>query len=283
LSQAIATRPAAARRGGKARRVVLAALLGVGLPSAAPAPSPAETACSAAEAAARVAAVEDARSLRLEDGRVVRPAGIEPFTLLLEDPGYAEQKLVRRLSELTSGTDLRVAFVSETPDRYRRLPALVSIAGSLLQERLAGEGLALAFAGGDALPCFDRVLAAEAEARRAHRGFWSEVSVPEAEPEALKSRIGRFAIFEGTVVSVGTRRATTYLDFGTTWSKDVTIEIVAKDRDAFGGEAALDKLAGSRIRARGFLQEKAGPMLVVRSPLQLEILSYRRGADRIAP
>ena len=87
----------------------------------------------------------------------------------------------------------------------------------------------------------------------------------------------------GTVLSVGTRPATTYLDFGRTWSEDVTIEITARDRAAFGGEAALERLEGARIRARGFPVDKAGPMLPVRSQMQLEILDSGPGGGRIDP
>ena len=131
-----------------------------------------------------------------------------------------------------------------------------------------------AFAAGDALPCFDRILAAEAEARSAHRGFWSRNRCREATPEALQPRIGRFAIFEGTVVSVGTRPATdlSRLRQDMVEGRDDR-DRRRRTRDAFGGEAALDKLAGARIRARGFLEENAGPMLTVRSPMQLEILA----------
>jgi Staphylococcal nuclease homologue len=239
--------------------------------------------CLDATVGAQAASAADARSLKLDDGRVLRLSGIEPFTLLLGDTAGAENKLESRLSEFAAGKTLRVEIASEKPDRYGRLPALVTVAGSLLQETLTDEGLALAFAVGDPLPCFDRILAAEAKARSARRGFWSTESVPPATPEALEPRIGSFAIFEGIVLSVGTRRATTYLDFGRKWSEDVTIEIVAKERDAFGGEKALEKLAGARIRARGFLQEKAGPMLAVHSPMQLEILVPSGGERGKAP
>ncbi len=85
------------------------------------------------------------------------------------------------------------------------------------------------------------------------------------------------------MLSASNRRATTYLDFGRRWSEDVTIEIAAKDRKAFGGESALARLAGSRIRARGYLEEKGGPMLPVRSPMQIEILSPATGVGQNAP
>ena len=272
--------------GGGGRRFLrsaMVALLFAGLSAGAPNSSAAAPACFNPAAGTFHAEAVDARSVRLADGRVLRLAGIEPFTLLLDEAGDAEEKLKRRLAALVAGAELRVEIVAGEPDRYGRLPALAAIGGTLLQEKLAGEGLAVAFAAGDPLPCFERLLAAEAEARQQRRGFWSSATVADARPEALVSRIGRFAIFEGTILSVGTRPATTYLDFGRKWSEDVTIEIAAKDRDAFGGDAALARLEGARIRARGFPVDKAGPMLPVRSPMQLEILDSGPDGDRIAP
>ncbi len=260
-------------------RGLLAALALVGVSAG----TPAFAACTEPTVEARAATSLDARALKLQDGRVLRLAGIEPFTLLLGDSGSAEEQLAARLMDLVAGKALRVAIISAKPDRYGRVPALVSVGGSWLQEALAGEGLALAYATDDPLPCFSGILAEEADARRAGRGFWSNGSVLEATPEALAPRIGRFAIFEGTVVSVGARPATTYLDFGKKWSEDVTVEIPAKARTGFGGETALEKLAGARIRLRGFLVDKGGPMLPVRSAMQLEILSSGPRADRIAP
>jgi hypothetical protein len=174
--------------------------------------------------------------------------------------------------------------IADAPDRHGRIPALVVGAdGTLLQAALARDGLALAFAAGGRVPCFEAILAAEDEARRNRRGFWATASVAPADPEALASRIGRFVIFEGTVVSVGSRARTTYVDFGKVWSKDVTAEIAAKDRAAFGDAAAIEALSGARLRLRGFLAEKSGPMLPLRSPLQIETLAPATKSGPVPP
>ena len=228
--------------------------------------------CLEGAAEVHLAEIVDARSLRLDDGRVLRLAGIEPFDLLRPDLGDAKPALRRRLSQLAEAAPLSALLTSSDTDRYGRHPAMIAASGTLMQESLAGEGLAVAFAGGDALPCFDRVLAAEDAARRSGRGFWTGEPLPAAAPEALRPRIGLFTIFEGEVLSVGKRSTRTYLNFGTYWSEDVTVEIDARDRGAFGGEPELAALAGRRLRVRGYLEEKAGPMMPVRSPMQLEIL-----------
>ncbi len=243
--------------------------VGVGTSRAEPA------ACLAGVVEAQAAEVPDARSVRLDDGRVLRVAGLEPFSLLDAKAEASEAKLKARLAALAVGA-LQVQIVSEKPDRYGRLSAMIAVGGSLIQATLASDGLAVAFAGGDPLPCFDRILFAEADARGKRRGFWTDPILPAARPDALETRIGRFTIFEGRIISVANRSATTYIDFGRIWRSDVTIEIPRTARDSFGGEAALEKLAGARIRARGFLQERNGPLLIVRSPMQLEILDEAR-------
>ena len=133
-------------------RAAIAALLSAGLSTSAPNPSNAAPACFDPAAETFHAEAVDARSVRLADGRVLRLAGIEPFTLLLDEAGDAEEKLKRRLAELVADAELRVKIVADEPDRYGRLPALAAIGESLLQEKLAGEGLALAFTAGDPSP-----------------------------------------------------------------------------------------------------------------------------------
>jgi micrococcal nuclease len=74
------------------------------------------------------------------------------------------------------------------------------------------------------------------------------------------------------VVSVGNRRTRTYLNFGGRWTEDVTVEIEARDRERFGGEAGLAALSGWRVRVRGYVEERRGPAIILRSPLQIEKL-----------
>jgi micrococcal nuclease len=268
----------------RARRRILPIALVAGLLAGADADvsASAAEACLGTVSKATVSEVADSRSLRLADGRTIHLAGIEPFGLLTSDPDPMEADLRRRMIELVENREIDVQIVATEPDRYGRFSAMVAFEGLLLQEAIAREGLAIAFAGGDALPCFDRIIAAETEARGKHRGFWTG-ELPQARPEALASRIGSFAIFEGRVVSVGNRRSRTYLNFGFRWSEDVTAEIAAEDRELFGGEAVLLALAGQRVRVRGFLEQKGGPMVVLRSPLQLEVLGASAESSGKAP
>jgi hypothetical protein len=230
---------------------------------------------------ATVAAVPDVRTVLLADGRQIHPAGIESFALIRPADSEAEAPLLAEMRRMLVGS-IRVRVLSETPDRYGRLPALIAtMDGRLAQEHLAGLGIAVAYAA-TPVPCLDSVIAAEAAARRSRSGLWSGemAQLPRASPAVLSPHIGGFVIFEGEVISVGTREWRTYLNFGRRWSEDVTATIEARDRGLFGGEAALEGLAGRWVRARGFLEERAGPTMALRSPAQLEILSDR---DRVSP
>jgi endonuclease YncB( thermonuclease family) len=73
-----------------------------------------------AQGEGRVAAVIDARSFRLDDGREIRLTGIE-----VPD----KTKAVAALSALLIGRDVTLRSGDETPDRYGRQPAFVFLAG----------------------------------------------------------------------------------------------------------------------------------------------------------
>ena len=251
----------------------MAGAIAAALVAASCAAAAATEACLAGAATALGSLVGDPRSVTLADGRQLRLAGIETFALLVDDGDAAEAALEIRLQELVAGRPLRVRWVSDEPDRYGRLPALVATADEqLLQQRMVDEGLAIVLASGESVPCLAALLEAEAEARRLRRGFWADHRVPQARPAVLAERIGRFAIFEGTVLSVGNRTARTYLNFGTWWARDVTVTIEDRYRERFGGEAELAKLSGRHLRVRGFVEERGGPLVNVRSPSQIEVL-----------
>ncbi len=248
------------------------------------APALAAEACLEGATEAIAADVPDARSITLSDGRTLRLAGIEPFDLFRPDLTGAEAALREHVERLVEESAVTMRPVTSKADRYGRLPALVAVEGVLLQERLAEAGLAIAFAGGDLIPCFARILAAEDEARESAKGYWAKTQLPAATPEALGAMTGRFAIFESEVLSVGNRYQRTYLNFGTSWSRDVTVEIARADRDRhFGGEAALAALAGKNVRVRGYVEEKSGPMIAVRSVMQLEVLSTNKAEPEATP
>jgi hypothetical protein len=63
----------------------------------------------------------------------------------------------------------------------------------------------------------------------------------------------------------------------------VTVAIDGRHRKRFGGEAELAKLAGRRLRVRGFLEARGGPMVNVSSPMQIEVLGESEKVEGDAP
>ena len=230
------------------------------------------------------AAVADFPTTTLADGRSLRIAGIESFSVL-DGGDDADRALQARLRELVERAPIGVLLLSDEPDRYGRFPALLQRPGNAatLQEILAGEGLAVALGTDLPGPCVAAVLAAEAQARRAGRGLWAGRTLQNSDPAALAASRGRLSIFEGRVVSVGNRRSKTYLNFGKWWARDVTVEIDSRDRASFGGESALSRLSGQRIRVRGFVEESAGPMVRVTSPAQIENVELEVAREGTGP
>src|ERR1700738_4403568 len=75
------------------------------------------------QGAGRVAAVIDARSFRLDDGREVLLAGVEPVVSELANRPAA-------LAAMVLGREVTRRGEDDTPDRYGRQPAFVFFEGS---------------------------------------------------------------------------------------------------------------------------------------------------------
>ena len=253
-------------------------LFGLATPSGAPAAAM-QNCAGAGREAVMITDVRGWRNLTTDTGLQLTPAGIADFSALSMSPGSLTDGavLAGRLDAAFNGLlgkSLRFEPVSKDTDRHGRHPVLLYSGDGLVQADLVARGLAVAYPAGQHLPCADRLFAAERLARVDKAGFWALPLgwIAPPRPDAFTGRMSVFTILEGRVVSVGRRKSRTYLNFGGRWSSDVTVEIPARQRKLFGGDAALDALSGKRIRVRGFPTEKSGPMLEVRQPWQIEHL-----------
>lgn len=234
--------------------------------------SPAQAAgCSfAPQGEGRVAAVIDARSFRLQDGREVRLAGIEPVAA-------GKSGRTAALAAIVAGRDVTLHGENDSPDRYGRQPAFVYLAGAErpVQSVLLAQGEALVSADVADKDCALSLFAAEAEARRAKRGTWADpAAIKNAEsPGDILAGIGRFTVVEGKVLSVRQAGATTYLNFGRNWTRDFAVTISKRSVPAL--EAAgigLKSLENRRIRVRGWVWAHQGPRIEVLQVGQIEML-----------
>lgn len=256
-----------ARRGGEfAAAIVTCALV---LVAAEPAVAAGCTFESQGEG--RVAAVIDARTLRLQDGREVRLAGIEPVTTEKSNRGSAA------LSAIVANRDVTLSGEDDTPDRYGRQPAFVFLASSDMpvQNLLLAQGQAAVSGTVADKDCAAALLAAEAEARRAKRGIWADpAAIKNAEsPGDILAGIGRFMVVEGKVLSVRQAGATTYLNFGRNWTRDFAVTNSRRMIGAFeAAGTSLKSLENRRIRVRGWVEARSGPRIELLRLGQIELV-----------
>ena len=226
----------------------------------------------------RVEAIIDATTLRLEGGGELRLAGIE-----VAPPSPEAAEAARTfLSGLAAGQMVEVRHGALATDRYGRAVGhaflTAAAGGPSLGALLAGAGLARVSAPlGDA-SCTGALLAAERAARDAGLGLWPENPPVSAYDPALRVMADGFALVEGTVLSIGRRERTVYLNFGRDWSTDFTVSMTvgaAARIEAEGGP--LDALVGQRVRIRGVLADRDGPWIRVDGAWQIEILDDTDG------
>ena len=211
----------------------------------------------------RVTQVIDARTLRLDDGRDVILAGIEPVASD-DDARKSKANGIAALSAIVMDRDITLHGDDDTPDRYGRQPALVFVAGSetSVQATLLTQGDALVAATVADGDCAAALAAAEAAARAAKKGIWADASaIKNAEsPGDILAGIGRFMVVEGRVLSVRQAGATTYLNFGRNWTRGFAVTIPKRMIGTIEAAGILLKsLENQKIRVRGWIEARGGP------------------------
>lgn len=233
----------------------------------------------AAAADVRVVAAPDAVTLALADGRTALLDGLLPPTP--GDAGDAEAAdqiaaaAHATLLEAIVGRTARLAPLLPDLDRWGRLPADVTRVedGLWLQGHLLAEGLARL----DVCPRGDpdrlaRLRLAETAARQARRGLWRLWAYrPRAADKPM--RPDGFAVVEGRPVATGGGAKMRYLNFAKEWRNDFTLRADRRTARRLA-KAGLDfeTLVGRRVRARGWLGYRNGPMLHIACPQQIEAL-----------
>ena len=218
-----------------------------------------------------VSAVIDARTFRLQDGREVRLAGIEPIEKIA---GKAA------LEKLIANRDVTLHGDDDAPDRYGRQIAFVIIGQSetTVQNLLVSQGEALFSGATSNKDCASDITAAEAEARQARRGTWAGSAVIKSteSPGDILSRIGQFTVVEGKVLSVRQAGAVTYINFGRRWTRDFAVTISRRAVPIFEASGiSLKSLENKRIRVRGWIEARGGPRIEALRAGQIELVGSK--------
>lgn len=227
----------------------------------------------------RVVDIVDARTLRLDDGREVRLAGLAPLP-----PGHAS-RAAAALRLIAVGQSIALFGETDAPDRYGRQSLLARRDGA--ERSLQADMLAQ----GDALSdltlaaCASAFRAAEATARRRRAGVWADrAAIKNAESRGeLLAGVGRFAVVEGRARSVRRSGSITYVNFGRRWTRDFAVTIPGRVLPLFEAAGMTSKvLESGRLRIRGFIDRRGGPdgspTIEAIRPGQIEIV----GADDLS-
>jgi micrococcal nuclease len=247
------------------------------------APTAAECNLSEPETAT-VTEILDGEMLKLGDGRLVRLIGAKapaaPLGWRGDDPWPLVEESKQALDKLASGKQVELRFGGRHSDRYDHLLAQVFVMGEgkpmWLQEELVSEGLARVYSFPNNRACVVELLAQESEARAKHLGVWgsSAYRIQSADDVGRLGRLTQsYQLVEGAVAKVGEGGGRIYLNFGDDWRSDFTISIDRKDVPAFAAAGMnLKGLAGKRVRVRGWIEWRNGPMIAATHPEQLELL-----------
>lgn len=210
----------------------------------------------------------DADTLRLEDGREIRLAGLR-----VSRPVDRWSRAARELlQDRAQGRQVTLEPPAPAQDRRGRLLAQVTTADGLwLQGLLLEAGLARVETFADNPWRVPEMLAIEVAARGAGRGLWSEPRFRVLGAAEAETAGEGFHLVEGRVVRVVERRDRFYLDFGQDWRRDFSVTVLKRDRAAFKA-AGLDpaELADARLRVRGWMRMFNGPMIDATHPQQIE-------------
>lgn len=226
--------------------------------------------------------VIDGRTFVLGDGREIRLAGIEvapPPGPQDADaaPGGTEAR--DALATLLAAGEVVLKRAEIPSDRYGRIVAFAFVPGDgverLVEAELVGAGQARVAARVGSRDCALELFRRENAARAAKLGLWANSYyglLNAANPADVLAERGRFGLVEGKVVSVRESGATIYVNFGRRWTEDFTVTILKRNARSFTA-AGLEpgRLAGRRIRVRGWIEERGGPWIEAARPEQIEL------------
>ena len=145
-----------------------------------------------------------------------------------------------------------------------------------LQQGLLEQGMARVSARTGGKACSEALLTSERAARAAHRGLWADPNFAPLQVEnlaKLTAEQGRFALVKGKVLSVRESGATIYVNFGRRWTRDFTVTILKRQQRTFAAAGVEPKqLERRRIRLRGWIERRGGPIIMADVPEKIEFV-----------
>lgn len=225
---------------------------------------------------AKVVQIVNGATVRFATGDTARLAAIETPRLGGRDAiawPHAENAK-KALAALVLNRSVRVFHAGRRVDRYGRLIVHLFVGEGWVQAALVQGGHARVRSYRDNRLRVGALLKLEVAARKSGIGLWQHSRYAVRTPETVARDLGSWQIVEGTVKAVAALKRVTYLNFGDNWRKDFTVQINARSRRLFRKAGMMLKtLDGKRIRVRGWVRSRNGPLIVATHPEQIELLS----------
>jgi endonuclease YncB( thermonuclease family) len=216
----------------------------------------------------------DGETFTTTDGTQVRLAGVlaPPETRDGALPSTAEAAQAALTASLRTGA-LTLA-TEASPDRYGRVSAQVFAGGAWVQGALLRAGVLRVVPDPASAPCTRELIAAENQARDARTGHWRDGIFSLRTPDQLAGRAGTFQTVEGTVTTATTYKGRGYINFGADYRTDFTVTVAPVDMKTFrSARFDVRKLAGKRVRVRGWVELYNGPEMEIATPAAVETLN----------
>jgi micrococcal nuclease len=225
------------------------------------------------DGAVTVARVLSGNLLELDDGRLVRLAGIR---LPAAANGRATEDLARAqaaLAGLVERRAVRLEPAEPALDRHGRHVAQVwRHDGLWLQGALLEGGLVQVQTRPGEAALAAEMAAREQAARSAEAGIWTHRRFAPRSAHQVGALIGSFQIVQGRVVRVAPAERFIYLNFGGDWRADFTLRVARSSVRSFREAGIeLEQLAGRDVEVRGYVLEAGGPLIELSHPEQIRI------------
>jgi micrococcal nuclease len=221
---------------------------------------------------AQIRDVLDGTTLALADGRVMRLVGIEtPLR------GALAQQAKAALNDLVSGGAVELRFAGNPRDRQGRVLAQLYVGALWVQGELLHRGLARAHGAADNRAGISEMLALERQARRYHRGIWSDRAYAVLSADDAAQSAGTFQLVDFTVAEVASVAGQIVVSAGADRRRSLSLAIAAPVAKLCR-DAGLDPFAlkGKRILVRGFIDGKVHPTIAITFPEQIELMARKK-------
>lgn len=238
-----------------------------------------------------IAAVIDGGSVRLDDGRVLRLAGIRAPEASdaagLDGEWPPATAAHAALVALVGGRSVALAYAGARADRYGRVLAhaflRVDDMPVWVQGRMLADGHARVDSSPDDNACSTLLLAHEQAARQRGIGLWSHAAyqVRSAnQPAELDRYVGTYQLVLGRIARISGSRNLVFAELASTQvrpsesgrRREAAFRVVWQQRLQPTDKEGRAPAVGQEVLVRGWLERRAGPQIEIISAAALEIV-----------